>query len=94
MAEAFYILIGFSDYGGDYRHGCPFTSKTTPDAHIVPPASHLPDLKLPSAPPLRFVHWVPESPYGTPSSRFSKILISPGGLFKRHIVGNNFFWFQ
>ena len=25
---------------------------------------------------------------------FFENLISPGGLFKRHIVGNNFFWFQ
>ncbi len=60
-----------SDYGGDYRHGCPLPRKPLLTI-ILLPASHSPDLKPPSAPPLRFVHRVPESPYGTPLHVFRK----------------------
>ncbi len=59
--------------------------KTTPDDHIVPPGIAFTRPETPSAPPLRFVHRVPESPYGTLFTFFEN-LISPGGLFKRHIV--------
>ena len=61
-----------SDYGGDYRHGCPLPRKPLLTIILFPPASHSPDLKPPSAPPLRFVHRVPESPYGTPLHVFRK----------------------